>query len=73
MNHRRMELILISFANDKNLNDVERNEIVETTIDIYLKKKQRRKTKHLGIEPPSNQWRNGLLSGLEQHLRAPDL
>ena len=43
MNHRRMELILISFANDKNLNDVERNEIVETTIDIYLKKNKEEK------------------------------
>ena len=52
MNHRRMEFILIIWANDKNLNDVERSEIIERTIDIYLKK-QRRKMKHSEIEATS--------------------
>ena len=45
-----MELILIIRANDKNLTDVERSEIIKRTLDIYPRK-QRRKTKHSEIEP----------------------
>ena len=47
MKHRRMELILIIGANDKNWTVKERSEIFERALDIYLEK--RRKTQ---FEPP---------------------
>ena len=43
VNHRRMELILIIHANDKNLNDVEISKIIERTLDIYLKETKKKK------------------------------
>ena len=45
MKHSRMELMLIIGANDKNLNDVGRSEIIVRTLDIYLKKKNPKKPK----------------------------
>ena len=47
MKHRRIELILIIGANDKNWTVKERGEIFKRALDIYIEK--RRKTK---LEPP---------------------
>ena len=42
MKHTRMELMSIIGANNKNLNYVDRSEIIKTTLNIYLKNKKRR-------------------------------
>ena len=43
MKHRRKELMLIIGANDENLSDVDRSEIIAKTLDIHLKRKKKKK------------------------------
>ena len=57
MKHSRMELMLLIDANNKNLNDVDKSEIVMRTFDIYLKKKKKKnfqKLNHQDIFHSSN-------------------
>ena len=43
MKHSKMELII--GANNKNLNDIDRNKIIARTLNIYLKKEKRKEKK----------------------------
>ena len=43
MKHRKMESMLIISSDDKNQSDVERIEVIERVLDIYLKKNEEEK------------------------------